>query len=180
MTIEPDVKNWTWVLERDCEDCGFDIRSFPPTEIGRLIREAAEPWPQFLAHPLVRVRPDEATWSALEYGCHVRDVYRLGTYRVNRMLSEDDPRFDNWDQDETAINERYDLQEPIVVADELAEAAAVFADLYDHVGAQQWSRSGLRSDGFSFTVESFGRYFLHDPGHHIVDVRRGFEILEAR
>lgn len=178
MTIEPDAKNWTWVLERECEDCGFDIRSFPPTDIGQLIREAAEPWPQILAHPFVRVRPDEATWSALEYGCHVRDVYRLGMYRVNRMLSEDDPRFDNWDQDDTAITERYDLQDPIVVADELAEAAAAFAGLYDHVGPHQWSRSGLRSDGFSFTVESFGRYFLHDPAHHIVDVRHGFEVLQ--
>ena len=83
-------------------------------------------------------------------------------------------------KDDTAVTERYDLQDPIVVADELAEAASAFADQYDHVSAQQWSRSGLRSDGFSFTVESFGRYFLHDPAHHIVDVRRGFEILEAR
>ena len=178
MTIQPDAKNCTWVLERDCEDCGFDIRAFPPTEIGRFIREAAEPWPQFLAHPLARVRPDEDTWSALEYGCHVRDVYRLGLYRVNRMLSEDDPQFDNWDQDETAVADRYDQQEPTVVADELADAAAAFAVVYDRVGADQWGRPGLRSDGSPFTVESFGRYYLHDLMHHLVDVRRGFEVLE--
>ena len=178
MTIEPDAKNWTWVLERDCEECGFDIRTFPPTDIAGLIRAAAAPWQGILAHPLARVRPDDSTWSALEYGCHVRDVYRLGMHRVDRMLSEDDPHFDNWDQNETAVTERYDLQDPIVVAAELADAAATFADLFDHIGAQQWSRPGLRSDGFSFTVETFGRYFLHDPEHHRVDVRRGFEVLE--
>ena len=180
MTIEPDTKNWTWVLERGCEECGFDILSFPRQAIGDLLREAAAPWPRFLAHPLARERPDNVTWSALEYGCHVRDVFRLGLYRVNRMLKEDDPRFDNWDQDETAVADRYDLQDPIVVADEVAEAAAAFADVYDTVGADQWSRPGLRSDGSPFTVESFGRYYVHDLMHHIVDVRRGFETLDGR
>ena len=24
MTIEPDTKDWTWVLERACPECGFD------------------------------------------------------------------------------------------------------------------------------------------------------------
>ena len=180
MTIERETKSWTWVLERPCDECGFDATDFPRHEIGRLCRAAAEPWPGFLAHPLARVRPRDDCWSALEYGCHVRDVFRLGVHRVGRMLREDNRRFDNWDQDETAVTERYDLQDPIVVADELAEAASAFADQYDHVGAQQWSRSGLRSDGFSFTVESFGRYFLHDPAHHIVDVRRGFDHPRAR
>ena len=178
MTIEPDTKNWTWVLERGCDDCGFDILSFPRSATARLLREAAEPWPSFLAHPLVRVRPDDATWSALEYGCHIRDVYRLGLYRVNRMLDEDDPRFDNWDQDETALTERYELQDPTIVTNELAQAAAAFADVYDTVTDDQWIRPGLRSDGSPFTVESFGRYYLHDLMHHIVDVRRGFEALE--
>ncbi|MGZ4793289.1 MAG: DinB family protein [Ilumatobacteraceae bacterium] len=180
MTIEPDTKNWTWVLERQCDDCGFDILSFPAAATGRLLREAAEPWPRFLAHPLVRARPNDATWSALEYGCHVRDVFRLGLYRVNRMLDEDDPRFDNWDQDETTLTERYDLQDPNTVTDELAQAAAAFADVYDNVADDQWSRPGLRSDGSPFTVESFGRYYLHDLMHHIVDVRRGYEALETR
>jgi hypothetical protein len=30
-----------------------------------------------------------------------------------------------------------------------------------------------------FTVDSFGRYFLHDPMHHIVDARRGFDDIAA-
>ena len=36
-----------------------------------------------------------------------------------------------------------------------------------------------RSDGVAFTVVSFARYFLHDPVHHLDDVRRGNEILAA-
>ncbi len=180
MTIEPETKNWTWVLERKCDECGFDTRSFPPEEIGRLSRLAAEPWPELLAHPLARVRPDATCWSALEYGCHVRDVFRLGCYRVGRMLHEENPRFDNWDQDETAVAERYDLQDPVTVAVEILAEADALADVYDTVTPDQWNRPGMRSDGSPFTVESFGRYFLHDPMHHIVDVRRGFDVLSGR
>jgi hypothetical protein len=178
VTIEPETKSWTWVLERECDECGFDTRSFPAEMIASLSRgEAAQPWPALLEHPLVRVRPRDDCWSALEYGCHVRDVFRLGSHRLERMLTEDNPHFANWDQDETAIADRYDLQEPSVVADELMASATALADLYDTVTPDQWQRPGLRSDGAPFTVESFGRYFLHDPIHHIVDVRRGYEAL---
>ena len=177
MTIEPETKNWTWVLERACEECGFDTRPFPNAQIGPLSREAARPWPALLADPLVRVRPRDDCWSGLEYGCHVRDVFRLGSIRLGRMLREDDPRFANWDQDETAVAERYDLQDPAQVSEEILVAATELADLYDTVLPDQWQRPGLRSDGAAFTVESFGRYFLHDPMHHIVDVQRGFEAL---
>jgi hypothetical protein len=44
------------------------------------------------------------------------------------------------------------------------------ADHLDGVGAEQWARNGCRSDGVRFTVESFARYLLHDPVHHLYDV----------
>ena len=177
MTIEPETKSWTWVLERPCDECGFDTRSFPAADIGRLSREAARPWPAFLADPQARFRPSDDCWSTLEYGCHVRDVFVLGTLRLERMLREDGPRFANWDQDETAVAERYDLQDPTEVGEQILAAAATLGDLYDTVGADQWRRPGIRSDGAEFTVESFGRYFVHDPVHHIVDVQRGLAAL---
>jgi hypothetical protein len=177
VTIEPETKSWTWVLERRCEECGFDTQSFPSADIGQLLRGAAEPWPELLAHPAVRVRPGEDRWSALEYGCHVRDAFRTGIYRVNRMLTEDNPHFENWDQDETAVTDRYNLQDPTTVAADAFAAGLAFADLYDSVTGEQWARPGVRSDGAPFTIDSFGRYFLHDPMHHIVDVRRGFQAI---
>jgi hypothetical protein len=179
VTIEPETKSWMWVLERECDECGFDTPAVRVDELGALMRKVAEPWPAFLADPLARKRPRDDCWSALEYGCHVRDVFRIGDYRLRRMLQEDNPHFDNWDQDETAIEERYDQQDPRQVAEELVAAATVLADGYDTVKPDQWQRPGVRSDGSLFTVESFGRYFLHDPMHHVVDVRRGLDALNG-
>ena len=58
----PDVKDWTWVLERPCPECGFDAASVPPGTIGALVRANAEAWEQVLARPAgeLRRRPARA------------------------------------------------------------------------------------------------------------------------
>lgn len=103
----------------------------------------------------------------------MRDVYRLYLERLELMLGDDAPVFANWDQDVTAITDRYDLQDPRVVADELVSAAEALASRFDDVRGEQWQRTGFRSDGAAFTIDSFARYLVHDPVHHLVDVRRG-------
>jgi hypothetical protein len=171
MTIEPDTKDWTWVLRRSCPECGLDSQSFSRDEIGAMIRANAAGWQCALNGPGdPRLRPSPAKWSALEYGCHVRDVLRLYEQRLTLMLTQDGPQFPNWDQDATAVEDRYREQDPVVVAAELAAAAEAIAAHFDAVAPGQWQRTGSRSDGADFTVESFGRYFVHDPVHHLYDV----------
>lgn len=170
MSIVPDDKNWTWVLERPCPDCAFDSQHVVPRGIGVQLRDIATQWEAILVHPEVRKRPFPNVWSALEYACHVRDVFILFDLRLGRMLEEDAPTFANWDQDATALSERYDLQDPRVVRRQLTEVANQLAEHFESVSGAQWSRAGLRSDGATFTVDSFGRYLLHDPIHHLWDV----------
>jgi hypothetical protein len=86
------------------------------------------------------------------------------------MLTEDDPLYPNWDQDETAVRDRYGEQDPAVVAWQLSEAAQTLAARFTAVSGDQWLRKGRRSDGATFTVETFARYFIHDPVHHLYDV----------
>ncbi len=169
--ITPDDKDWTWVLERPCPECGFDAASVDVTATGDAVRANAASWIEVLGSDDVRERPDPETWSALEYSCHVRDVYSLFAMRLALMINELDPMFANWDQDETALAERYLEQDPATVADELQAASVIIADGFDAVSGDQWTRTGRRSDGASFTVDTFARYFLHDPVHHLADVR---------
>lgn len=136
-----------------------------------MVRDNAAAWQAVLTGPGdARLRPSAGKWSGLEYGCHVRDVLRLYHYRLRLMLTQAGPRFPDWDQDAAAVAGRYDQQRPAVVADELAEAAEAIAAQFQSLSADQWERTGTRSDGAHFTVESFGRYFIHDPVHHLYDV----------
>jgi hypothetical protein len=106
MPITPDDKSWTWVLERQCPECGFVAASIERNVVGTLIRENAAAWPKVLGRDDADVRPDDSTWSPLKYGCHVRDVFRILLVRIDLMLTADDPTFANWDQDATAVDVR--------------------------------------------------------------------------
>jgi len=176
--ITPDDKNWTWVLERPCPECGFDASRFACHDVAASLRENASAWPRLLEDPLATSRPTDDQWSALEYACHVRDVFGLFDRRLVLMLEQEDPLFDNWDQDTTAIQDRYEEQDPVQVGLDLQAAGAVLADRFDSVHGDAWNRTGRRSDGAAFTIDAFSRYLLHDPVHHVHDVHSGFQRLE--
>lgn len=170
-TLEPDDKDWTWTLERSCPDCGFDATAVPPDDIARLVTAYTQPWRDVLARPDVATRPDPATWSPLEYACHVRDVCDLFADRVRLMLDEDGARFANWDQDATAVESDYASQDPGAIADELTVAADRLSQAYAGLSGPDLERRGVRSNGSEFTVLTLGRYGLHDLAHHLWDVR---------
>ena len=169
--IIPDTKDWTWVLERACPECGFDASTCEVTAVPALIRDNAAAWRSLLDEGRIKAgRGDETSWSSLEYACHVRDVYRRYRERVRLMLDQDDPLFANWDQDQSAVADRYDEQDPAQVVDDLEAAAEALAAELEAVAGAAWDRPGRRSDGASFTVATLSRYMVHDPIHHAWDV----------
>ncbi|NMR20045.1 DinB family protein [Cellulomonas fimi] len=165
-----DTKDWTWVLERPCPECGFVAADVAVDDIGPAVRDLVPRWRAALARPDVRDRPRPQTWSVLEYGAHVRDVNHVFAGRLAAMLDDDDPQFADWDQDAAALAGEYWSQDPARVADELATAALALADLFDAVPADALDRPGRRSNGSRFTVRTLGQYYLHDVVHHTHDV----------
>ena len=137
--IEPDTKDWTWVLGRGCPECGLDVAAVPREEVAGRLRDNADAWPPVLERGDARERPDPTTWSALEYGCHVRDVFVLFGERLTLMLDEDDPLFANWDQDETAVASRYAEQDPAAVAAETVAAGRALAARFEQLDEAAWA-----------------------------------------
>ena len=93
MTIIPDTKDWTWVLRRPCPECGLDTGGFPREAVPEMIMTNAAAWQDLLTGPAdTGTRPAPGRWSALEYGCHVRDVFRIFDERLGMMLTLADRR----------------------------------------------------------------------------------------
>ena len=172
MAIIPDDKDWTWVLERRCPECGFDSSELPREQIAQVTRSNARTWAEVLTGDTedLRRRPSADRWSVLEYSCHVRDVFRVMDERLKLMVSLDNPLFQNWDQDRTAVEDHYEGQDPKQVAAELTAAADTLAGEFASVEGAAWQRPGTRSNGSHFTVETLGRYMVHDVVHHLFDV----------
>lgn len=148
----------------------MDVTNLPVDRVPALIRSNAAAWGDVLGRGDVAERPSDDRWSTLEYACHVRDVLLLYHERLQLMLAEDDPTFPDWDQDEAAVACDYGRQDPAAVARDIDAAAVVLAEAFEKVAGDQWQRLGTRSDGSRFTVDTFARYFIHDPVHHIWDV----------
>ncbi|MEU8894509.1 DinB family protein [Nocardia sp. NPDC048505] len=189
MAIVPDQKNWTWVLERACPECGFDPAAVAYAQVPGLTRDYAARLAGALTRDDAAVRPDASTWSAVEYAAHVRDVCRIFAYRTDIAarrpaadpgvpgfdaatgVAEGLPLFSNWDQDVTALAADYAAQQPAAVAAELGPAAESVARAIESVPVADRGFEVRRSDGSGFTVESLAIYFLHDVAHHVHDVR---------
>jgi DinB superfamily len=168
--ITPDEKDWTWVLERPCPECGHEAARVDLAATPTVLADATEQLVAVLDRPDVGERRQPDRWSDLEYVCHVRDVFRRFDGRIALMLAEDDPLFPNWDQDATAVEDDYRSQDPVAVGEELRDASATYLATVAALTPEQLERPGRRSDGASFTVETLIRYMAHDPVHHVWDV----------
>lgn len=172
-TPPPDTKDWTWVLERPCPECGFNSPEYGSDTFAFHVDGAAVFWHSLLTSgdASVSARPEPTTWAPLEYACHLRDLLSVFDERFDQMLREDSPEFTDWSGDDAAVAGDYQSADPRAVAEELTANAAAVSLRLRLVQDDEWERVGVRGDGVRFTVDSLARYLLHELIHHEWDVR---------
>lgn len=162
----PDTRDWTFVLDGGCPECGYTPHD--PATTGARLRAGVPRWQAVLQRPDVAERPAATVWSALEYACHSRDLISVLGQRVRAMITEDTPVFADYDGEAEAIRRRFWAADPAGVARQIAARTDETVDIVE--GVEDWERDGLRSDGRRFTVAQLCRYLLHDVEHHLHDV----------
>lgn len=167
-----------------CEECGFDYEALDPTDIPASLRSFAKryraPLSRFLpgedGDGLVRRRPAEGTWSALEYAAHVRDVFAAYDRWIGRCLAEERPVLDGPAPDDLAAERRYNDDDPASVADSLAANAERLAATVEALTDQEWDRVGMRRDE-ERSVRFTARRAVHEGSHHLLDIGRGLRAV---
>jgi DNA segregation ATPase FtsK/SpoIIIE, S-DNA-T family len=159
-----------------CSECGYSYASLSRPDIPPEIRGYGLRYAALLDGTddrRLRAHPRPGVWSALEYVCHVRDIYRVQRGRVLEATTEDTPDFASMRRDERVLEDNYNAQDPLVVASEIASAsdslARTLEDLdpagWDSTGIYHWPTTALR------TVDWIGRHTLHESVHHLRDIQ---------
>lgn len=170
--VEGDAKDWTWVLERPCPDCGFDPAGVAVERIPDAVTDAARRFALALEQADAGVRTRPGVWSTVEYGQHVADMLEVMTNRLGLILESGGrgAEFQDWDQDAAAVEKEYFKANTHVTAILIKERAAAAAEAWAEPEAEQWEWPGLRSNGAQFTARTLGAYMVHDLTHHLHDV----------
>jgi S-DNA-T family DNA segregation ATPase FtsK/SpoIIIE len=159
-----------------CPECGFTDRATSRQDLGTGLRAAAAAYAAQLAAdgPALRIRSSPEQWSPLEYACHVRDVVLMQRDRVYVALVEDEPSFKPMYRDERVAFDRYDTQNPAVVAGQIAMAADLPSRAFDGLDDPQWTRSLIYGfpDPARRDIEWVAHHTLHEMVHHQLDIAR--------
>jgi DinB superfamily len=162
-------------LDEVCAECGFSY-TIGRAEIKPWLRSEANAFVETFARfddTAVRIRPAPDVWSPLEYACHLRDVMRVQTERVVLAQREVEPVFVPMGRDERVVEDRYNEQDPTVVANELLTSAETLAAFLDGLDAAGWARTGVYNypEPALRTVEWIAIHTTHELLHHRGDLR---------
>jgi hypothetical protein len=140
------------------------------------VRRALEGFPadSLTAHPI------EGKWSAAEIVHHLADSETTSALRIRRLLSEDHPLIQGYDQDLYANRLNYNKREISPSLDAFRSARATTAQLFDFMSDEDWHREGTHSESGSYTAEDWLRIYAAHAHNHASQIRRLREVLSVK
>jgi hypothetical protein len=96
-----------------------------------------------LSDDQLRRRPGPEAWSLLEIACHLRDSAIEEGLRARRMVEEDNPTLEPYDQLARAIARDYQGQEPAKVMTALRAYWTGYAYQLERFSDAEWERGGV-------------------------------------
>ncbi len=164
-----------------CEVCGFVWDRVSPAEVAPRIVLATSKFDRLLKSDPERARrrPTPDRWSALEYGCHVRDVLIHVRDRVVLGAVDDNPTPHALYGSQRIELGLYANEVPSVVGDELRVVGALFGRTFDSLPPgfgdrpmfHGWPRAATR------TLSWVAAQALHECEHHLADAQEDLGAL---
>jgi hypothetical protein len=116
-------------------------------------------------------RPAPGRWSAREIVHHLADSEMTSAIRLRRLLAEDRPMIQGYDQAEYARRLHYNR--PIQASlDAFRAARQTTAEILDRLAETDWTREGTHSDSGRYTVERWLEIYAEHAHNHADQIRR--------
>ena len=160
-----------------CGECGLEYDSISPRDAVQALRSYPRRYraaigPFIDDEDVLRRRPDQTTWSALEYSAHVADVLEAMTPQLVEIAQKDNPSVvDPIEPDSRAAERRYNDMDPREVLDWLERSATGAADTVEGLSANDVSRKATYPYGQRELIDVV-RNMVHEGYHHLRDTER--------
>ena len=119
-------------------------------------------------------RPAPGEWSAREVAHHLADSETMSTIRLRRLIAEDEPIIQAYDEAEFARRLHYDrpIDASLTV---FASVRSSNLELLDSLSEDEWQRSGTHTEDGPYSVEGWLRIYASHGHDHADQIRRARE-----
>jgi hypothetical protein len=126
---------------------------------------------RFDAESLKR-RPSPDEWAAVEVVAHLADGEEWALRRVKRMLAEDEPELEPFDQAALAVERRYlelDADTELARFERLRSEHLAILSALDDAG---WKRVGIHGEHGRMTIELYESHVAAEEVDHLAQLSR--------
>ncbi|MDT4966613.1 MAG: hypothetical protein QOJ64_1350 [Acidobacteriota bacterium] len=132
------------------------------------------PTDQLTTHPV------DGKWSACEIVQHLADSEMNSAIRLRRLLAEERPVIQAYDQDDYAQRLKYNERALAPALDALKGARATTVQLLSIMSEDDWMREGWHPESGAYTAENWLSIYAVHAHNHASQIRRLREIVTAR
>jgi hypothetical protein len=165
--------------------------STTPDHIVRLShREAVERYARGAALPAESIAglrreamtsfPVPGTWSIQQIVCHLMDSDLVASYRMKRIISEDEPRLDAWDESAFTRALHYHEMDPAQVCEVFRLNRQLTASILRRLDERAFDRRGLHPEAGPVTLGRLVRVYVHHLDHHLRFLRDKRRMVEGK
>lgn len=125
------------------------------------------------SHPL------PGKWSAREIVHHLADSEGTSAIRLRRLLAEDRPVIQGYDQDHFATRLRYNERDMAPSLEAFRSARATTTQILDFMTEADWNREGEHTESGRYTPEHWLEIYAAHAHNHAAQIRRLRAALNA-
>jgi hypothetical protein len=119
---------------------------------------------------LDRRPPGDGEWTAREVIHHLADSESMAYIRLRRLIAEDDPLIQGYDEPEWARRLHYDrpIETSLAV---LPAVRGASLQLLESLTEEEWLRAGRHSESGAYSVEGWLEIYAAHPVEHAQQIR---------
>lgn len=118
-------------------------------------------------------------WSAKEIVHHLGDSESTAAIRLRRLLVEDNPVIQGYDQDAYAVRLKYNQRDIGPALDAFRSARNTTRQLLALMSEEDWMRDGLHTENGKYTPEHWLAIYADHAHNHAAQIRRLRDAIDS-